>query len=34
LPGQIAYHVSIADNPEATVPQGVPSDSIYFITVR
>ena len=30
LPGQIAYHVSIADNPEATVPQGVPSDSIYL----
>ena len=30
LPGQIAYHVSIADNPEATVPQGVPADSIYL----
>ena len=30
MPGQIAYHVSIADNPEATVPQGVPSDSIYL----
>ena len=34
LPGQIAYHVSIADNPEATVPQGVPSDSIYlFVSI-
>ena len=30
LPGQITYHVCIADNPEATVPQGVPSDSIYL----
>ena len=30
LPGQIAYHVSIADNPEATVPQGVPADNIYL----
>ena len=30
LPGQITYHVCIADNTEATVPQGVPSDSIYL----
>ena len=30
LPGQIAYHVSIADNTEANIPQGVPSDSIYL----
>ena len=30
LPGQIAYHVSIADNPEAIVPQGVPADNIYL----
>ena len=29
-PGQIAYHVSIADNPEAIVPQGVPADNIYL----
>ena len=31
LPGQIAYHVSIADNPEAIVPQGVPADNIYLL---
>ncbi len=30
LPGQIAYHVSIADNPEAIVPQGIPADNIYL----
>ena len=30
LPGQIAYHVSIADNPAAIVPQGVPADNIYL----
>ena len=30
LPGQIAYHVSIADNPEAIVPQGVPANNIYL----
>ena len=30
LPGQIAYHVSIADNPETIVPQGVPADNIYL----
>ncbi len=30
LPGQIVYHVSIADNTEANIPQGVPSDSIYL----
>ena len=30
LPGQIVYHVCLADNPEATVPRGVPSDRIYF----
>ena len=30
MPGQIAYHVSIADNTEANIPQGVPSDSIYL----
>ena len=30
LPGQIAYHVSIADKPEAIVPQGVPADNIYL----
>ncbi len=29
-PGQIAYHVCIADNPEAIVPQGVPADNIYL----
>jgi len=29
-PGQIAYHVSIADKPEAIVPQGVPADNIYL----
>ena len=29
-PGQIAYHVSIADNPEAIAPQGVPADNIYL----
>ena len=28
LPGQIAYHVSIADNPAAIVPQGVPANNI------
>ena len=31
MPGQIAYHVSIADNPEAIVPQGVPADNIYLL---
>ena len=30
LPGQIAYHVCIAGNTEANIPQGVPSDSIYL----
>ena len=30
MPGQIAYHVSIADNPEAIVPQGVPANNIYL----
>lgn len=30
LPGQIAYHVSIADNTEANIPKGVPSDNIYL----
>jgi hypothetical protein len=30
LPGQIAYHVNIADNTEANIPQGVPSDNIYL----
>ncbi len=30
LPGQIAYHICIADNPKANIPQGIPSDSIYF----
>ena len=29
-PGQIAYHVCIADKPEAIVPQGVPADNIYL----
>ena len=29
-PGQIAYHVCIADNPAAIVPQGVPADNIYL----
>ena len=31
LPGQIAYHVSIADNPAAIVPQGVPANNISQI---
>jgi hypothetical protein len=30
LPRQVAYHVCIADNPEANIPPGVPSDGIYF----
>ena len=30
LPGQIAYHVCIADNPEANIPSGVPSDNIFL----
>ena len=30
LPRQVAYHICIADNPEANIPQGVPSDNIYF----
>ena len=29
-PRQIAYHVSIADNPAAIVPQGVPANNIYL----